>query len=96
MQAKDLRRGNSPLPPILAETLEKIWLSFWDGVKTNVETLSVVTTDLKLALAMAHTTVSRGRRWDAERSMLSGEKGKRGLLVDPQQLPCSLPPGLVL
>lgn len=65
-------------------------------MKTNVETLSVVMTGLKPALAVAHTTVSRGRRWDAEQSVLLGEQCKGDVLVDPQPFPHSLLPGLVL
>lgn len=76
--------------------LEKVWLSLWDGVKTNVVTLSVVMTGLKLAFAVAHTTTSRGRRWDVEQSMLSVEQGTRHLLVYTALFPCTFPPDLVL
>lgn len=67
--------GAFPTHTLHTEILEKIWLSLWDGVKTNVVTLSVVMTGLKPAFAVAHTTTSRGRRWDVEQSMLSVEQG---------------------
>lgn len=95
-QVRELWQGHFPLTPIHTEILEKVWLSLRDGVKTNVVTLSVVMTGLKLAFAVAHTTPSRGRRWDAEQSMLSVEQGTRFLLVYTPLFPCTLPPDLVL
>lgn len=80
---RELWQGHFPLTPIYIEMLEKVWLSLWDGVKTNVVTLSVVMTGLKPAFAVAHTTTFRGRRWVVEQSMLSVEQGTRHLLVYP-------------
>lgn len=93
---QELWQGYSPLASIHTEMLKKVWHSLRDGVKTNVVTLSVVMTGLKLAFAAAHTTTSRGRRWDAEQSVLSVEQGTRPLLVYTPLFPCTLPPGLVL
>lgn len=90
-QARDLWRGHSLPPPVLTEILEEIWLSFWDGVKTNAETLSVVMTGLKPALAKAHTALSRGRRWDAEGSVALQGARQEGSVGGPATLPMQSP-----